>query len=64
MFSIQLFVFILHVWSPDPEFPAPLLAGDAGPPASTAGKPGYSRRVLRVRFHPLQGLKIYSETVK
>lgn len=43
----------LTYFIPDPELSAPLLAGDARPPAASAGKPGYRRHLLRLWLHPL-----------
>lgn len=41
----------------DPEFSAPLLAGNARPPAAADGKPSDSRHLLRLRLHSIQGYK-------
>lgn len=52
-FSVIFIVMFLFCFSPDPELPAALLAGDARPPAAAAGEPGDSRHLLRLRLHPL-----------
>lgn len=39
----------------DPELFAAFLAGNARPPAASAGEPCHRRHLLRLWFHPVQG---------